>query len=216
MYARLGDWRSAAPLWEECRRQQPHNPAIELALQRAKVELDLPDEPVPVWGTDGVIQGGVSGGGGDAAGHDADDPAAGLGTDPALSVHAPPSVSGGGGHPVPPSGGPAGAPPSVSERKARSLKALAEEAFDRMHSGRALLLLGEALGLAPHLADVWSLRSRVYEGLHRYSDALADAQASPTHAPPTPRAAFPPGRTNPSPTFPLSPPPLVLEERRAR
>jgi tetratricopeptide (TPR) repeat protein len=79
----------------------------------------------------------------------------------------------------------------VSERKARSLKALAEEAFYRMHSGRALLLLGEALGLAPHLADLWSLRSRVYEGLHRYADALADAQASLARAHSTSRPLLP-------------------------
>jgi hypothetical protein len=235
IYARLGDWRSAVPLWEECRRQQPHNPAIEMALQRAKIELDLADEPIPGGGTGAVsgggseagsvpagstAAGGVPGGGTSGRGDDADDPAAGIGADP--TPYAPPSVSGRNGgcsngihSPSPPGRSAApppsvsdpptsvsDPPPSVSERKARALKALAEDAYDRMHSGRALLLLGEALGMAPHLPDLWSLRSRVYEGLHRYSDALADAQVRHAHPPPSLCVLLQPLRPAPPPKAP--------------
>jgi len=65
-----------------------------------------------------------------------------------------------------------------NERKARALKSLAEAAHARVGHGHALLLLGEALAMAPQLADLWAMRSRVYEGVHRYSDALSDAQVS--------------------------------------
>lgn len=44
VHARLGDWKAALPLWEECHSQQPHNPAIEMALERARVEVAPPEE----------------------------------------------------------------------------------------------------------------------------------------------------------------------------
>jgi len=84
-HARLGDWAAALPLWQECARQQPHNPAIELALQRAAVETE---PPPPVFPETGAAEPppasypgypGGRGGGIPAGDDDDDDPTAGVG-----------------------------------------------------------------------------------------------------------------------------------------
>lgn len=155
IHARLENWSAALPLWQECHRQQPHNPVIEMALQRANLEMQIDAAGMPSK-VERVVR---SGGGGGS--DDADDPSAGLGNGDSPADDCPAQ--------------------SASEAKARGLKDLAEDAFHRMDTRRALLLLGEAIGMAPHLADLWSLRSRVYEGIHRYKDALSDAQVSSAH-----------------------------------
>jgi len=157
IHARLENWSAALPLWQECHRQQPHNPVIEMALQRANLEMQIDAAGMPSK-VERVVR---SGGGGGS--DDADDPSAGLGNGDSPADDCPAQ--------------------SASEAKARGLKDLAEDAFHRMDTRRALLLLGEAIGMAPHLADLWSLRSRVYEGIHRYKDALSDAQETICLAP---------------------------------
>jgi len=63
-----------------------------------------------------------------------------------------------------------------------------------MDMWRAQSLLAEAIGLCPTMATLWSNRSRVFEQIHRYDEALSDAQEAIALAPEWPKGYLRAGR----------------------
>ena len=174
VYACLGDWRAAIPLWEACHAQQPMNPHIVRDLERARVEI--PPEAVA--------------GGSDGGGKRQDRDAAGNG---AGAASAPQHFS---DSRVTEQADDDGAARELSEveRKATALKDLANESMEVCDHWRANQLLTEAIEMAPHMAVLWSNRSRGYEATHKYEEALADAQEAIALAPEWPRGYLRAGR----------------------
>ena len=54
------------------------------------------------------------------------------------------------------------------------LKDLATRSMQGMDHWRAQSLLAEAIGLCPTMATLWSNRSKCFEQIHRYDEALSD------------------------------------------